>query len=229
MKRLAIVPARGGSKRIPRKNIKNFNGKPMLEYVLNCIMKSSLFDEIHVSTEDDEIKRVAEQLLKKEQFYRPLSLSTDQIPIIDVVKYANSYYNNMKGLYFDEIWLFMACNPLITPQHLSLAASFYEQSDKLHPLLSVCQYNVPIQWALQYHDNKLVPVDSLQMQTNSNTLEKSYHDTGNFAVFTNQNLESYDIKDGFYGFEIPKSVGIDIDDSEDWIIAEAIHKFYFNT
>ena len=228
MKRLAIVPARGGSKRIPRKNIKNFNGKPMLEYVLNCLTKSSLFDEIHVSTEDDEIKRVAEQLLKKEQFYRPLSLSTDQIPIIDVVKYVNSYYHDSKRLYFDEIWLLMACNPLITPQHLSLAASFYDQTDKLYPLLSVCQYNVPIQWALQYDDNKLVPVDSSQMQTNSNTLKKSYHDTGNFAVFTTQNLESYDIKDGFYGFEIPKSVGIDIDDSEDWIIAEAIHKFYFN-
>ena len=98
MKRIAIIPARGGSKRIQKKNIKNFCGKPIISYPIKAIIESKLFDKIHVSTDDKEVVEVVNKLGVDVDFYRPKSLSDDFTSIVPVVKYVVDRYKK-KGVH----------------------------------------------------------------------------------------------------------------------------------
>jgi CMP-N-acetylneuraminic acid synthetase len=143
IKRIAIIPARGGSKRIPRKNIREFAGKPMISYVLDTTQRSDLFDKIHVSTEDSEIIELVESNGLKIDFRRPLFLSDDRTPIMPV-KYVLKKYQSVGELY-DEVWLLMACNPLIEPADLISASKKFENNCSIAPVLAVTEYPVPIE------------------------------------------------------------------------------------
>ena len=112
MKRLAVIPAREGSKRIKNKNIKNFCGKPIISYALNAAKESGLFDTIHVSTESEEIANIVRDLGFTIDFLRDISLADDITPIIPVLKWVVEKYQS-KNIYFDEVVLIMACAPLI--------------------------------------------------------------------------------------------------------------------
>ena len=103
MKRLAVIPARGGSKRIKNKNIKNFCGKPIINYVINSAVKSNLFDKIHVSTESELVKEVVEKNGLYIDFMRPKELSDDFTPIMPVILSVIETYQKKK-IQFDEIW-----------------------------------------------------------------------------------------------------------------------------
>ena len=109
---LVIIPARGGSKRIKNKNIKNFCGKPMINYIIDEALESKLFEKIHVSTDCLEIKEIVQKNNLKIDFMRPSSLADDHTPIMPVLSYVIKKYFE-KNLYFDEIWLLYACSPLI--------------------------------------------------------------------------------------------------------------------
>src|SRR5450755_2920533 len=106
--RLAVIPARGGSKRIPDKNIRMFCGKPMIGHILQAATGSRLFDTIHVSTESQRIADVVESLGYTIDFLRPQHLAGDHTPLMPVLKYAAETYATT-GKNFDEIWLLMAC------------------------------------------------------------------------------------------------------------------------
>lgn len=110
--RLAIVPARGGSTRIPEKNIRDFCGKPMIAHILNAARKSGLFEFIHVSTESTHIAEIVQRLGFPIDFPRPGELANDHTPLMPVLKYVVETYQS-SGRRFDEIWLLMACAPLI--------------------------------------------------------------------------------------------------------------------
>ena len=105
MKRLAIIPARGGSKRIKNKNIKNFCGQPIINYIINSAKGSKLFDKIHVSTESSLIKEVVEKNQLSIDFMRPERLSDDFTPLMPVISFVLDTYKTM-NIYFDEVWLF---------------------------------------------------------------------------------------------------------------------------
>ena len=226
-RRIAIVPARGGSKRIARKNIREFCGKPIILYTLEAATKSQLFDTIHVSTEDSEIAMIVENEGYNIDFMRPLRLADDYTPLIEVLRYVIEKYQE-KDCIYDEIWLLMACAPNITSELLKEASILLEKSESQMNLVTVSEYPVPIEWAFRKNSkNELEHINKEAVAIRSQDLTTHYYDTGTFAVFNVQqmaaSLGSFD--DGNYiGFVLPKGSAIDIDNEEDWVLAEKIYQ-----
>lgn len=227
MKRIAIIPARGGSKRIKNKNIKEFNGKPIIYYIINTAKESNLFDKIHVSTDSFYIKSVVEKYNLEIDFMRPNELADDYTPIIPVINYVLDMYRKL-SLSFDEIWLLMPCAPLIEVSDLQRASKiFSNQSIPLRPLMAAAEYPVPIEWA--FNKNKkgiLTPIFKNKLNIRSQDLAQSFYDSGTFMIFPNEFLNtknSCKISDEYLCYELPKIKAIDIDNEGDWTLAEAIH------
>lgn len=227
MKRLAVIPARGGSKRIPNKNIRDFCGKPMITHVLSAARGSGLFSTIHVSTESQSIHDVVTELGHPPDFPRPEELADDHTPIMPVLRHVAQEYAR-RGLNFDEIWLLMACAPLIEAQDLCSAAVLFREAGGQQPLLAVSEYPAPIEWAFRREANgALTPVQAGMFAVRSQDLEKRYFDAGSFAAFPSARvLESQGAgsDNGFIGYVLPKGTAIDIDDEQDWQLAEAIYR-----
>ena len=227
MKRLAIIPARGGSKRIPNKNIRDFCGRPMITHVLGEARNSGLFSVIHVSTESAGISKVAAKFGLPPDFLRPEELADDHTPIMPVLKYVTEEYAH-RGQHFDEIWVLMACAPLINAQDLHKAAALFLESGDQKSLLAVSEYPAPIEWAFSRSANGMLkPVQEGMFAKRSQDLEKCYFDAGSFAIFSPiRVLESQGAgsDSGFIGYVLPKGTAIDIDDEQDWELAEVIYR-----
>ena len=123
MKRLAIIPARGGSKRILNKNIKNFCGKPIISYIIETASNTNLFSKIHISTEDKEIFNLVSSMGLVPDFERPKNLADDHTPLMPVIKYVVEKYKKINQTY-EEVWLLFPCSPLITESDLNGAELF---------------------------------------------------------------------------------------------------------
>ena len=128
MKNLAIIPARGGSKRIPRKNVKPFLGKPMLAYSIEAALATGLFDEVMVSTDDEEIAEVARQYGAKVPFMRNPATANDYATLADVMKEVLTEYKN-RGQEFDNSCLILATCPMLQSQDISSAYNRLTSSD----------------------------------------------------------------------------------------------------
>lgn len=230
MKRLAVIPARGGSKRIPKKNIRDFCGQPMITYVLAAARDSGLFEKVHVSTESESIWNVAAQHGYRPDFARPIELADDHTPIMPVLRYVTEQYER-QGQRFDEIWLLMACAPFIQPSDLSKAASLFGLHAQQKPVLAVTEYPAPIEWAFKKStSNRLIPLQPGSFSIRSQDLEKHYYDTGSFCVFPPSRVlgsSGAGSDDGFVGYVMPKFSCIDIDDEEDWVLAESMFRARF--
>jgi pseudaminic acid cytidylyltransferase len=222
MQRLAVIPARGGSKRIPRKNIKDFNGRPLIAYSIDAALKSGLFTKVIVSTEDEEIAAIARESGAEVPFMRPMNLADDHTGTFDVVVDA---YRNMKALGFaaDEICCIYSTAPLLTGGYLKQACAKFEQ-EKADHLYACCEYPFPIQRA-QYvgEDGTPAPVMPKYMSWRSQDLPKAYQDCGMFYFYSSHYLEEPGFK-GFVSrvFEMPRHRVIDIDTMEDWKYAQAM-------
>ena len=228
--RIAIVPARGGSKRIPNKNIKDFCGKPIISYILKTAHESNLFNKIHVSTECDKITKIVSELGFPPDFIRPDYLSDDITPLMPVLKYVLNKYID-KGEISDQVWLLYPCSPLIKKHNLIEASLLFESKNCLIPIMSICEFSVPIEWA--YEKNKKKELKAIypgKFAIRSQDLEKRYFDTGNFSIFPPDHvLKSLGSgsNSSIIGFELNKTSSIDIDDLDDWAIAEAIYSKEF--
>jgi len=224
--RLAIIPARGGSKRIPRKNIKEFCGLPIISYPLMELQKSELFDEIHVSTEDTEIYNLVKKIGFDPNFYRIKELSGDHVATLPVLRYVVAEFNKRKRS-FDEIWLITPCSPLIVSMDLINASKVFSMNKSQNPLLAVAELPIPLEWAFSIdRKNLLVPIKSGAFAKRSQDLEKSYYDSGTFAIFSNEmiiNSEGPGVNESFIAYQLPKKRAIDIDDLDDWELAEAVY------
>lgn len=228
MKRLVVIPARGGSKRIPNKNIRDFCGKPMLAHALDAARASALFDTIHVSTDSETIADVAAHCGNPVDFMRPAALADDHTPIMPVLKYAAEEYQ-CRGRTFDQVWLLMACVPLIEARDLIAAEQLFRDAGGGQPLLAVAEFQAPVEWAFRREaEGRLVPVQPGMFAVRSQDLEKKYFDAGAFAVFpaaTVLSSEGAGSDAGFLGYPLPKGMAIDIDDEQDWALAETIFRF----
>ena len=226
-KRIAIIPARGGSKRIPNKNIRDFCGKPMIAHILQAAQESELFDEIHVSTDSETIRETVENLGFGIEFMRPPELADDHAPIMPVLKYVMETYAS-SGRQFDQAWLLMACAPLVEPSDLQQAAQLFDQAGGESPVLSIAEYPAPIEWAFsRATDGKMTPVQPGMFSVRSQDLGKKYFDAGVFVVFPARVVmqsEGAGSDEGVIGYVIPKSNAVDIDDEADWILAEALFR-----
>src|SRR5262249_52086660 len=148
LRRLAIVPARGGSKRILDKNIRNFCGRPMIAYILETARKSELFNMIHVSTESPQVASAIESLGFPAHFPRPIELADDNTPIMPVLRYVTETFQ-ARGQIFDEVWLLMACAPLIEVSDLQQAAQLLSRLGQSRAVLAVSHFPAPIEKAFE--------------------------------------------------------------------------------
>ena len=226
-RRIAIVPARGGSKRLPGKNIRSFYDKPIIAYILDTARRSELFDVIHVSTESPRIIETVERLGFPVDFPRPKELADDHTPVMPVLKYVLETYK-ARGEKFDQVALLDATAALIDPIDLKGAAALYDKMRGERPVLSVTSYPVPVEWAYaRQEDGGLVPVQPGMFAVRSQDLEMKYYDSGCFALFPTSwvlNAEAAGDETNYIGYVLQKHKVVDIDDAEDWVLAEALYK-----
>lgn len=222
-KRLAIIPARAGSKRIKNKNIINFWYQPLILYALLAASKSKLFAKIHVSTESNKIKKIVEKNGFHVDFMREKKLSGDKVPISKVLESIVKKYEKNK-LVFDEIWLLYATNPFINHLYLKKAYKKYLQCKKKYSVMSVNKYNLPVEWA-QYVNKKgiLKPQNALKIKKDSKKLKSYYCDAGMFIIYQ-KNFIYENVKPNFIPFQVPWWESVDIDNIDDLTAAKHLFK-----
>ena len=222
-KKLLIIPARIGSKRIKNKNIKKFRGKPIIEYSIETALNSKLFNEIHISTDSLFIKKITQKYSVNVDFLRPKKLSGDKIGLMNVFKFVVNKYK-IQSKKFDEVWYLMPCAPLINSNDL-VSASNYFKLKKASAMLAVSEYSSPIQRAFKLDKNKkLIPINKNKLKYRTQDLSKSYHDSGTFGVFKS-NVFYNNYKVSFLSYVISRNKGIDIDNMDDWKLAEKMFQF----
>ena len=226
LRRLAIVPARGGSKRISGKNIRDFCGKPIIEYPLNILKDSRLFDEIHVSTESEEILNVCNKIGFSPLFQRPKNLADDHTGLMDVMRYVVGTYADKFHQLFDQVWLVMPCSPFLEKKYIFEADKMAKQY-RCDCIVSVTEYQSPIEWSYKLLDNDLLEeCYPSNIKKRSQDLEKKYHHNGMLAVFSSQhfNIVQGAAKISYRGLVMSKDASVDIDDEDDWRLAELMYK-----
>jgi len=224
-RRLVIVPARSGSKRILNKNTYPIQGKPIILHTLEILKKSSLFTDILVSTDSAEILKLCQSEGIKQNSLRPASLSEDQTPLIEVLKYEFEKQFQLGNLY-DELWLYSATACLISVKDLERASLEFFSDGTNDPLLAVTKFNTPLQWALDLNDNcRLVPRNAISIKKNSQDFESAYFDAGCFAVYDSKSLSESEITTknfSYRPFILPKYIAIDVDEPEDMQLVEIL-------
>lgn len=224
MSRLAIIPARAGSKRIPDKNIRDFFGRPIIAYSLDAARDSGLFSEIHVSTDSPRIRETVESLGYPVAFLRPAALADDKTPLRDVLRYVRDRYAE-SGRHFDSICRLSACAPLIDGADIVAAERLFAAHGGSHAVTAVTRFPAPIDRAFALDGSgHLTPVKADRQFARSQDLDMSYYDSGTFALLAPRHLDLEGA--AFYqdrlGFVLPRDKGIDIDELEDWTLAELI-------
>ena len=219
MKRVAIIPARGGSKRIPRKNIRNFLGRPMIEYSIEAALGSELFDLVIVSTDDGQIAEIARSAGAQVPFMRSAKAADDHATTADVLVEVLSRLEE-DGQYDLGCCIYPTA-PFVTAARLREAAEIFENSDA-DRLLPVTRFSYPILRSLS-KDGEFVrftwPEYAL---TRSQDLAPAFHDAGQFYFFdVGSMLKTRQLMtDATIGMEIPSLETQDIDEEADWHLAE---------
>lgn len=225
-KRLLIIPAKSKSQRVKGKNFKNFYGKLIIEYPYKAAEKSKLFDKIHISTESNQIRK---KLIKKKieiDFLRDKNLVKKNTTLFEVYKFVVKEYKK-RNLIFDEIWSLLPCSPLINFKDLRRLCFKIEKEKLKKPIISVCQYNAPIEWAFKKKkDNLLVPINKKKQNLPSQSFQKKFYDVGVLSVFDKKNFKTKKkyFPGNFYGFELPFEKSVDIDSVDDWEFAKKLFK-----
>lgn len=217
---VAIITARGGSKRIPGKNIKIFNGKPMLAYAIESAIKSNVFDEVMVSTDSLEIAEVAKKYGANVPFMRSDKTASDFATTYDALEEVICEYGKM-GREYDDVCCIYPCVPFLTSENISKAYSEFTNGN-YNATQSVCRYSVPIEWAMQIVDGVLVPNDEKLLTIRSQDLTPKYYDAGMFYFCKTDVLltEKTLVPSNTHGFVVDASMCQDIDTEEDWLEAE---------
>lgn len=217
---VAIITARGGSKRIPRKNIKAFLGKPIIAYSIAAALEAGCFDEVMVSTDDREIADVALGFGAKVPFFRSAETSNDFSTTADVlVEVLNEYRG--RGEEFTNACCIYPTAPFVTAEKLKRGYDLLTSSGA-DSAVPVVRFSYPIQRALKIEDGCLRMIWPEHLNSRSQDLMPAYHDCGQFYWFKVERfLQSRRIfADHAVPIEIPESEVQDIDTEEDWKIAE---------
>lgn len=230
-KTIAIIPARGGSKRIPRKNIREFCGKPMIAHSIETALRTGLFDQVVVSTDDNEIARVASECGASSPFMRPSNLSDDYTPTLAVIRHAIEQIETLQNNKLEHICCIYATAPFLAERSLKEGYDCLLRNPRLDFSFTATSYAFPIQRAL-YLDSETDTVKMFQPEyasTRSQDLKEAYHDAGQFYWGRRDAFLSYD--NIFYARStpvvLPRDQVQDIDNPEDWDYAERlflIHK-----
>jgi pseudaminic acid cytidylyltransferase len=221
---LAVIPARGGSKRIPRKNIKLFAGRPMIEYAVSVALESGLFKHVVISTDDDDIAAVATAAGAQVPFRRPAKLADDWTPTLPVVADAINRCAAI-GWTASAVCCIYPAVPMLRAADLVAAWEVLAQggSDYVFPVIA---FSSPIQRALRRHaDGRTSPLNPEFALTRTQDLEPMYHDAGQFYWGrTEAWCAGRGIHEHARTIVVPEWRNVDIDNPEDWLRAEALHR-----
>ncbi len=217
-KRIAIITARGGSKRIPKKNIKDFCGKPIIAYSIEAAISSKLFDEVMVSTDSEEIAEIAKKYGASVPFMRSAETSNDYATTNDVLMEVFNEYEK-RGQEFDIAVCIYPTAPFVTADKLKRAIDMVEK-DGADAVTPVVQFSFPPQRAFIIRDNALEYQYPENASARSQDLEPIYHDCGQFYVMKPKNVMDGIIIKKTTPIVMPESEVQDIDTVEDWKIAE---------
>lgn len=226
---LCIIPARGGSKRIPRKNIKSFLGKPIIAYSIEAAIESRMFSEIMVSTDDEEIAEVAIKYGASVPFTRSVNNSSDFATTMDVLSEVTENYRKM-GMFFDSICCLYATSPFVTAKIL-VNSNYIFVDKEFDSLFPVMKYSFPIQRSLSVNDNKIEFNYPEHANTRSQDLNNSFHDAGQFYWLKNSIIQSRSniVTENTGAYEISELQGQDIDNEMDWKLAELKYELLQST
>ncbi len=220
MKAITIIPARGGSKRIPKKNIKCFLGKPIISYPIEAALKSNLFNEIMVSTDDEEIAEISKKFGASVPFLRSTKNSDDFATTVDVLLEVIEEYKK-NGKVFDYVCCIYPTAPFISPEKLNHSFKFLIEK-KAESLIPIVRFSYPIQRALRIENDSLQYIYPENRNKRSQELELAYHDAGQFYWIKTDILinQSSLVTDNSIAYEISELEVQDIDSETDWKIAE---------
>lgn len=228
MKSVAIITARGGSKRIPRKNVKPFLGRPILEYSIEAALQSDVFDEVMVSTDDEEIAEIAKKAGAKIPFMRSPQTSNDYATTADVILEVLDSYERI-GKSYQEVCCIYPTAPFVTSNAIKTAMMLLEQN-KADSVIPVVKFSFPPQRGVIIEDGRIKPKFPEMMSARSQDLEPMYHDCGQFYCL---NVDSFRKQKAIWMENVvpyiqDESNVQDIDTMEDWKIAEMKYRILRN-
>jgi pseudaminic acid cytidylyltransferase len=223
---IAIIPARGGSKRIPRKNIKEFCGKPIIAYSIEAALISGILDEVIVSTDDHEIAEVAEQYGAKVPFRRPPELAGDDVATLAVIAHAIRWFQQNRGS-LDFVCCIYATAPFIRAHYLVQGLKMLKEHRDANFVFSVTSYASPILRSLKRNPDGTVSMNWPEHElTRSQDLPEALHDAGQF--YWGRPRSFFESKGTFsarsYPVLLPRYLVQDIDTPEDWEMAERMYR-----
>lgn len=227
---VAIITARGGSKRIPRKNIKDFMGKPMIAYAIESALDSKVFDEVMVSTEDSDIAEVAKKYGAKVPFMRSAKTADDFAGTNDVLNEVIDSYKNL-GKIFDKFCCIYPCVPFLTGEILKNGYEKFINSKDLDSLIPIVRFSYPIQRAVRVNGRGMLEYrEPENMSKRSQDLEPMFHDVGMFYFAKTDSFVKYNSlmmpQTGY--IELDESIVQDIDSKSDWQMAEIKYRIINN-
>ncbi len=224
IKNIAIIPARGGSKRIPRKNIKNFLGKPIIAYSIEAAIKSNLFDEVMVSTDDKEIADIAIKYGAKVPFMRTAETANDFATTADVIIEVINDYEKIKKR-FETCCCIYPTAPLIKIENIINAYKLLI-NENFESVFPVVKFSYPIFRALKVENNKVKMIWEENLTKRSQDLPDAFHDAGQFYFMRTEafllNCEIFTDNTG--AIELSELEVQDIDTETDWKLAEMKYK-----
>ncbi len=220
MSSLAIITARGGSKRIPKKNIRDFCGKPMIAYSIEAALSADIYDEVMVSTDSDEIALIAKEYGASVPFMRSEKTSNDHATTRDVLMEVLSEYEKM-GRIFDDMTCIYPTAPFVTARKLKEAMGIFKETGS-SLLIPVVQFSYPPQRAYVIENGKLSFKWEEFRYSRSQDLEPFYHEAGQFYCYKIMDYIAADgaIKENIVPFILQETEVQDIDTEEDWKMAE---------
>ncbi|HBS84998.1 MAG: pseudaminic acid cytidylyltransferase [Bacteroidetes bacterium GWF2_38_335] len=225
---LCIIPARGGSKRIPRKNIRDFLGKPIIAYSIEAALKSDLFQEVMVSTDDLEIAEVAKKYGAKVPFMRSEENANDFAGTMDVIREVLDDYKKLQNKTFQYGCCIYPTAPLIQQSHI---LNGYKKmvEEKLFSVLPVVAFGYPVWRGLEFTNSNTVQMVWPENQNKrSQDLKPVYHDSGQWYWFDIANIKSALFTVNTGAIILAEEEVQDIDNDSDWKMAELKYKFLHN-
>lgn len=220
MNAVAIITARGGSKRIPGKNKMDFLGKPIICYSINAALSSGIFDEVMVSTDDEEIAEIARKEGAKVPFMRSEATANDFATTDDVLMEVLEEYEK-RGKNFQYMACIYPTAPFVTPQKLKDAMQILKDN-QASGVMPVVRFSFPPQRGMVIRKDRLDYCYPENASKRSQDLEAMYHDCGQFYIY---DVEKYracrgNLPDGYFPIEVPELQVQDIDNMSDWKLAE---------
>lgn len=214
---LAIIPARGGSKGLPGKNIKLLNGKPLIAYTIEAALNSKSISRVIVSTDDDEIAEISKQYGAEIPFMRPDFLATDSAAAVDVYNYTLERLENEEDKIITEFIVLQPTSPLRTSVHIEEAIDLY-RTKKADSVISYCQEEHPIFWhKFKNEEDGIEEIFEQNYLKNRQEIRPTFYPNGAIYIFKRELIrnEIY-VNENSYMYLMERNSSVDIDTQEDW-------------